>query len=98
MIYAALDGNFTPSKRKIAMATSDDGDVWTHLYDDPVFIPGSRNNWDGEGVAYPNLVKVGNNYHLYYYGFAHKMYPFKENRGIGLAISSKRDFPKFRRY
>lgn len=98
MIYAALDGNFTPSKRKVAMATSDDGEVWTHLYDDPVFIPGSINNWDGQGVAYPNLVKVGNKYHLYYYGFAHKMYPFKENRGIGLAISDKRGFPNFRRY
>lgn len=98
MIYAALDGNFTPSKRRIAMATSDDGVLWSHLYEDPVFIPGSLNSWDGEGVAYPNLVKVGKKYHLYYYGFANKLYPFDENRGIGLAISGKRDFPNFRRF
>jgi len=99
MVYASLDGNFTPSKRKIAIATSDDAKVWTHQYDDPVFYPAAMNSWDGEGVAYPHMIKVGRRYHLYYYGFANgKFYPFPENRGIGLAISEPGDFPNFRRY
>lgn len=95
--YAGLDNRFFPSIRQVALATSDDGFLWDHLYDDPIFGPGTTHNWDGGGTAYPHIIEVGGNFHMYYYGFAHKNNKQPPGRGIGMAISNGKDMKSFRR-
>ncbi|MEM8917390.1 MAG: hypothetical protein AAGE37_00915 [Pseudomonadota bacterium] len=96
-IYAGLDGRFFPAIRQVALATSNDGFVWNHLYDEPIFGPGNINNWDGGGTAYPHIFPVGENFHMVYYGFANKYNKEEPGRGIGLAISNGKDMQSFRR-
>ena len=74
MVYSSLDANVAAYTRRIGMAESDDGIMWDQVYDDPIFYPADVNEWDGGGTAVPQLVKVGKNYHLYYYGFAHSKF------------------------
>lgn len=97
MIHTGLDGRFPRMLRLNGAAVSDDGLNWRHLYDEPIFTPAPINRWDGGGVAYPNLVPVGDRLHLYYYGYAHPRNTFSPQRGIGLAISEGMDLQSFRR-
>ncbi len=95
--YAGLDGRFFPAIRQVALATSDDGFLWDHLYEEPIFGPGAVNNWDGGGTAYPHIFPVGDNFHMVYYGFAHKNNKLPPGRGIGVAISNGKDMKSFHR-
>lgn len=97
MVYAGLDARFPRYVRRVGVAESDDGIVWTQKFGDPIFYPAEVNQWDGGGTAYPQIVRVGKNFHLYYYGFAHTNNKTGLQRGIGLAISDGRDLNTFRR-
>lgn len=97
MIYVPLDARFSPSRRTIAAAISEDALHWRHLHEQPFFLPGPVNKWDGGGVASPQLVEIDDQYHLYYYGFADKRNLYSPRRGIGLAISQNKDLNAFLR-
>lgn len=97
MIHTGLDGRYPSMLRLNGAAVSDDGINWRHLFDDPIFFPSPINRWDSGGVAYPNLVRVGDKLHLYYYGYAHPRNTFSPQRGIGLAISDNLDLSGLKR-
>lgn len=97
MVYTALDANYRFYTRKIGIADSDDGLVWTQRFADPIFIPAEINQWDGGGVAYAQIVQAERNYHLYYYGFAHTNNKLPPGRGIGAAVSNGNDLRSFKR-
>lgn len=97
MVYTARDANFGPYIRRIGIAESDDAIEWTQKYKDPIFFPAETRQWDSGGVAYGQIVEIGDNFHLYYYGFAHRNNSASPQRGIGLAVSDGKDLTSFRR-
>lgn len=51
------------------MATSTDGVNWTKVSSNPFFTKqNTHNNWASGGIAYPNFIKIGNEYRIYYSG------------------------------
>jgi hypothetical protein len=93
MVYTGTDEHHA---RSIALAQSDDGVVWSHLYDEPIFHVGQEGAWDSMGVAATRLVPVNGGAHLYYYGFQ----SLGDNdlpRGIGLAVSESGDLRDLKR-
>jgi hypothetical protein len=99
MLYTALDAaTERRMRRSIAAATSDDGVVWTRLYDGPIFEAQDADAWDGGGVAGPQLAVLKSELRLYYFGFP---VPAKEAalpKGVGLAIAPGNDLRGFKRY
>jgi hypothetical protein len=87
MIYTGTDANHA---RSVAVADSDDGMRWTHLYDGPIFHVGPPDAWDCTGVAATRLVPVADALYFYYYGFQ-SLGDNDQPRGIGLAISRSGD-------
>ena len=49
-------------------ATSPDGVTWA-IHPTPVLGPGAPGTWDERSTETPNVVKVGETYHLYYTGY-----------------------------
>ncbi len=64
MWYAAYDGIAS----RIGHATSANGTSWTRDPANPVLDIGPSGNWDWLNVYYPNAVKVGDEYQLWYSG------------------------------
>jgi predicted GH43/DUF377 family glycosyl hydrolase len=62
-------------------AVSNDGINWQLGYDDPVLMPG--NSWDSHSVGSPKVIKDGNEYKMYYGGYADEYGEWD----IGLATS-----------
>lgn len=99
MLYTALDGREDRNlQRSVVAATSDDGLVWTRLYDEPIFVHAAPGHWDGEGVAAPRLVIRGDEMLLYYTGIPEQDAPDTLPKGIGLAVATGRDLRGFRRH
>lgn len=97
MVYVGIHGD--PSRaqeRAIGAAVSDDGFTWRHLYEDPIFTHGAPGTWDDHGTSGPQLVKVGRELRLYYFGMPAAGNGF--DKGIGLAISKDGDLRGFKRY
>lgn len=55
----------TDGKGNIAYAVSPDGINWT-VHPNPVIVAGSQMNWDTVVAAEPNVLKIGNTYHMFY--------------------------------
>ena len=94
MIYTAVDAHHA---RSIAAAESDDGLVWHHLYDGPVFRVGEAGAWDALGVAANRLVVADGRLFFYYYGFQ-SLGNDEGRRGIGLAVAPIGDLRQLRRW
>jgi predicted GH43/DUF377 family glycosyl hydrolase len=70
-----LDGNqfkmvyMNASADAFGMATSSDGINWTKLSSNPIFTKeNTSNDWAEQDIAYPHLMKIGNEYRIYYSG------------------------------
>lgn len=61
-------GAVTPDQFRIGYATSPDGITWTKFGANPVLGPGAGSAWDNHNVGWPNVVKVGSTFYLYYSG------------------------------
>ncbi|MDX2222593.1 MAG: hypothetical protein SFV21_07595 [Rhodospirillaceae bacterium] len=98
MAYTALNGAKDRFQRRShALAVSDDALSWRRLYDAPIFEIEDESAWDGGGVAAPHLRKVGDQWRLYYYGFARPEFDKVLPKGVGLAIGAGADLRKFTR-
>jgi predicted GH43/DUF377 family glycosyl hydrolase len=63
------------------MATSTDGFHWTKSSSQPIFKPeNTYNKWTAK-IAYPYLMKLNNQYRLYYTG--------SYNGGLAIALATK---------
>jgi predicted GH43/DUF377 family glycosyl hydrolase len=78
MWYAASDG----AHFQIGYATSPDGKQWTKYAGNPVLTRGSAGNWDSQLVFYPEVVRDGSPYGMYYSGYNLSAY------AIGYATST----------
>lgn len=88
MVYTALHGDPARNmQRSIAVAVSDDLVHWRHLHDAPIFTVGGQGAWDSGGVSAPQLLKVGRELRLYYFGFPPPKDEERLPKGVGLAIS-----------
>ena len=94
MVYTATDEQHG---RAVAAAESDDGLIWNHLYDEPIFQVGEAGAWDAGGVAANRLVAAGDTLHFYYYGFQ-SLGADDGARGIGLATCPVGDLRNLKRY
>lgn len=60
----------TPFSNAFGYAESDDGINWKKSVDNPIFVAtNSSNNWASTDIAYPYLIKIDNEYRIYYSGF-----------------------------
>jgi hypothetical protein len=70
----------------IGYATSNDGVAWMKYSSNPAFNKGSSaystSSFDSDSVSFPTVVKVGNQYYMYYRGYD------GSNARIGLATSN----------
>lgn len=70
----------------IGYATSNDGIAWTKYASNPVFTKRpntySITNFDSDSVSFPSVLKVGNQYYMYYRGYD------GSSARIGLATSN----------
>ncbi|QQS35233.1 MAG: hypothetical protein IPM56_13375 [Ignavibacteriales bacterium] len=65
MVYMNRYGNLTA----FGTATSSDGKNWTKSADNPFFTEeNTANNWALYDIAYPNYIKLENEYRIYYSG------------------------------
>ncbi|MCU0758983.1 MAG: hypothetical protein MUF07_07270 [Steroidobacteraceae bacterium] len=88
MAYTALHGERSRNmERSVALAVSDDLVAWRRLHDVPVFTVGPAGSWDAGGVSAPQLLKVGRELRLYYFGFPPPRDEERLPKGVGLAIS-----------
>ncbi len=59
------------------MAISNDGLSWTRESTSPIFTDTkTANGWAAADIAYPQLIKVGNEWRIYYSGFSNDNAPF----------------------
>ncbi len=72
------------SPHQIGLASSNDGINWTPYLNNPVIINGTRGDWDAS-LFDANIVKVGDNYYVYYSG-SNLLSGDDEEYTIGLAI------------
>jgi hypothetical protein len=99
MAYTALDADRSRwQRRSIALAVSDDALSWRRLYGRPIFEIGPATAWDGGGVAAPQLMKVGNQWRLYYHGFPKPELDASLPKGMGLALSDRAEPLEFQRF
>lgn len=99
MSYTALDGDKSRwQRRSVALAVSDDAMSWRRLYPKPIFEIGPADAWDGGGVAAPQLMKVGNQWRLYYHGFPVAALDATIPKGMGLALSNASEPQEFQRF
>lgn len=64
--YHSYDGR----TRRIGLATSPDGLLWTKYAGNPVLDIGSPGTWEDAQIAEPRVVKVGDEYRMYYMGLS----------------------------
>jgi predicted GH43/DUF377 family glycosyl hydrolase len=65
MVYMNVNGSISA----FGMATSTDGINWTKSSSNPFFTEQqTANNWADDDIAYPNYIKVNNEYRIYYSG------------------------------
>jgi hypothetical protein len=99
MAYTALHGDPARNmERSIGIAVSDDLVRWRHLFDRPVFTIGPPGAWDSGGVSAPQLLKVGRELRLYYFGFPPPQDEARLAKGVGLAISRSASLQAFERH
>ncbi|MCA9148175.1 MAG: glycosylase [Planctomycetales bacterium] len=55
--------------RGVWLATSTDMQVWTHVQDEPVMVPGP-DAYDRDMIAFNQIIKHGGRYYVYYHGSA----------------------------
>ncbi|HEX9710822.1 MAG TPA: hypothetical protein VGB42_12760 [Candidatus Thermoplasmatota archaeon] len=68
----------------IGYATSPDGINWTKYAGNPIFTNASGSAWDNYNVGWPQVVKVGSTYFMYYSGRVNT----DARKSIGLATST----------
>ena len=71
-------------QKYVFYAKSNDGISWNRPFNEPVLFPGSPNTWDSWAVHPGAIIKDGDQYRMYYTGFAD---PYGQ-WGIGLATST----------
>jgi hypothetical protein len=99
MAYTALHGDKARNmERSVGLAVSDDLVKWRHLFDQPVFTIGPPGAWDSGGVSAPQLLKVGRELRLYYFGFPPPKDEERLPKGVGLAISRDGSLRGFERH
>ncbi len=99
MLYTALHGDQARNmQRSIAAAVSDDLVHWRHVHDAPIMTVGPAGAWDSGGVSAPQLLKVGRELRLYYFGFPPPRDEERLPKGVGLAISRDGSLLGFERY
>lgn len=99
MLYTALHGDKARNmQRSIAAAASDDLVRWRHLHDAPILTIGAPGSWDSGGVSAPQLLKVGRELRLYYFGFPPPQDEERLPKGVGLAISRDGSLLGFERH
>lgn len=60
------------------MATSTDGKVWTKADNNPFFTRNNTaNNWASSAISYPYLIRLNNEYRIYYSGYSGDVDNFK---------------------
>jgi predicted GH43/DUF377 family glycosyl hydrolase len=70
--------NCSAQTTAFGMATSTDGINWTKSSENPVFTDEqTSNDWAADDIAYPFLMKVNNQYRIYYSGFANGTQRYK---------------------
>ena len=74
--------NQTGLPPRIGYSTSPDGGTWTRSANNPILLPGPPDSWDSAGVEQASVIKVGNNYMMFYDGYS----PLQGQR-IGLALA-----------
>lgn len=94
MLYSAISEN---AARSICAAHSDDGIIWSRLYNEPVLEAGHAGAWDDGGVETPQLVINESKLYLYYYGITAPKNPNSVSSGVGLAINGSGDLRGFER-
>lgn len=60
-------GRTQATRGRIGYATSSDGLTWTR-FSEPVFLPSNSGDWDGNVVAHPRVLEVGEAHYMWYAG------------------------------
>lgn len=77
---------------QIGLASSTDGLNWTPYPDNPVITYGGQADWDSEGVNWPMVVAVGNQYFVYFVGSSQNG---PVNIGLAMLPMSQYPIPEF---
>jgi hypothetical protein len=67
--YLLYEGRGGGNSGMIGLATSPDGLIWTRVSDSPIFLPGDPYGWDGTAVASDDILKLGDQYYMFYHGY-----------------------------
>ncbi len=78
-----FSGDSGSTKRAIGVATDDDGTSFSRYGSNPILTSGTYRQWDYGGVSAPWVLRVGDTYHMYYYGW----YSDEKYGSIGHATS-----------
>lgn len=79
-----FEGIVNDGRTYILYAESQDGKIWTRVSNIPVLSPGNANSWDSWSVQPGAVIKEGNQYRMYYFGYTNQTAVWH----IGLAVSS----------
>lgn len=82
MYYAGDDGN----EYRIGHATSKDGILWTKDPNNPI-IQGNSSKWYGTHIYAPRVLKVGSEFHMYFYSWARAVGHATSPDGVNWAIA-----------
>ncbi|MCP4668467.1 MAG: hypothetical protein GY849_19150, partial [Deltaproteobacteria bacterium] len=67
MWYSGSDNTIDPEEdSQIGYATSSDGVTWVKHGSNPVLPKGGANDWDGDTVQWPSVIKDGGTYKMWY--------------------------------
>ena len=69
MWYTGTDQTNDDEDAQIGYATSSDGITWNKYGSNPVLTYGGTNDWDGDGIGWPTVIKDGSTYKMWYDGF-----------------------------
>jgi len=84
LYFMYFGGDSASTKPAIGIATDDDGTSFSRFGTNPILTSGTFREWDYGGVSDPWVLRVGDTYHMYYYGW----YNDEKYGSIGHATSS----------
>lgn len=83
--YIYDTGSWPITEGAIGRATADNPlGPWTPM-EEPVLLPGTEGEWDGEQVSHPNVIRTAEGYVMYYSGYSTMR--SRPTRTIGIATS-----------